>query len=1148
MRARLHPLSHPRSRWVRPLALGVAVVAALGAASCGVLGWILASGPVSLDVATPWLTSALEERFGGQHRIEVGGTVLERDEDGRTALRLRDIVVRDRGGAVVATAPKADVGLTGFLTGNLRAERLSLIGAEMALRIERDGQVRMFAGGEDITGQLADAEPSMRSVELVSPIAPPLRPDAPEQPNLLAVALQWLRSLDDGGLDGRDLLEVGLRNGTIAIDDRRSGKQLNFGHINFSLTRLKQGGAALAVSSQGTDGPWSLNATVTAGTGGGRVVEAVARDISPKDILLALRLDNQDFSADLPLSGALRAEIGADGIPQTLQGRILAGAGFIGDPIIPEGRILIDEAQIELRWDASRRMLMVPIEVQAGPSRMNVLAEVAPPRDRGGAWTFGISRGGLVLSSLAARQEQPLMIDRVAIRGAFDLANKRFVLEQADLRGGSASVALSGALDFSSSEPRLMVGLAGTSMSASAFKRLWPAFVAPELRSWMETHLVAGTVERVTIAMNAPISSLRPNTPPLAADELAIDIVGKGVAMRPVEGLPPAKDAEVTVRVSGPSALVTFGRSVVDLPSGRRMLISGGTFEVPDIFEKVSVSNTRFRVDGAIEAVAEMIAMEPLRDTASLPFDAAGTRGTVSGQVLLTIPLVKNLRRDAVTYSVDGELTGFSAEKFMRGQRAEASLLKISATQNSLQIKGDTKIASTPANVDYRKARGDAEAELRVTTTLDDAARVRLGFDLASALTGPVPVKLTGRLRGADSRLAVEGDLTQTKIVDLLPGWTKPGGKPARVAFVINERPGSTRLEDFVLEGTGATVKGALELDPQGDILNANFPVFAVSDGDKASLKMERNADGVLKVVLRGDLYDGRGLVKTAVAGQRPESRTRKPTQDLELDVKLGAITGHHGEALRAFELKVLRRAGHIRSFALQGKLGPDGFITGDLRARGAGRQVMYVESTDAGALFRLTDTYPKIVGGVMSVAIDPPTTDNAPQDGLLNIRDFMVRGEAALERVASSSAQVAETNDRGTVRSFASTQSGVQFSRMRVEFTRSPGRFAIRDGVVWGPSIGATMDGALDYFRDEVRLRGTFVPAYGLNNLFSRLPVVGMLLGGGANEGLLGITYQVVGPPRAPVLQVNPISAVAPGFLRKLFEFRGTDGTEAQR
>jgi hypothetical protein len=56
---------------------------------------------------------------------------------------------------------------------------------------------------------------------------------------------------------------------------------------------------------------------------------------------------------------------------------------------------------------------------------------------------------------------------------------------------------------------------------------------------------------------------------------------------------------------------------------------------------------------------------------------------------------------------------------------------------------------------------------------------------------------------------------------------------------------------------------------------------------------------------------------------------------------------------------------------------------------------------------------------------------------------------------------------------------------------------------------------------------------------MFGRLPFVGPLLGG-QNEGLLGVTYEVVGPPHAPTLRVNPISAVAPGFLRKLFEFRG--------
>src|SRR6266568_817727 len=112
------------------------------------LWWRLGSGPIDLDVATPWLTAAIEENFGSRHQIEVGGTQLERDEQGRTALRIRDIVVRDPDGAVVASAPKAEVGVSsaGLITGRVRAERLSLVGAEMQVRIEPDSKVTVFAG------------------------------------------------------------------------------------------------------------------------------------------------------------------------------------------------------------------------------------------------------------------------------------------------------------------------------------------------------------------------------------------------------------------------------------------------------------------------------------------------------------------------------------------------------------------------------------------------------------------------------------------------------------------------------------------------------------------------------------------------------------------------------------------------------------------------------------------------------------------------------------------------------------------------------------------------------------------------------------------------------------------------------------------
>ena len=78
---------------------------------------------------------------------------------------------------------------------------------------------------------------------------------------------------------------------------------------------------------------------------------------------------------------------------------------------------------------------------------------------------------------------------------------------------------------------------------------------------------------------------------------------------------------------------------------------------------------------------------------------------------------------------------------------------------------------------------------------------------------------------------------------------------------------------------------------------------------------------------------------------------------------------------------------------------------------------------------------------------MDPPTTDDLPQEGVLNVRDFSIRGESELAACR-----------RRLIRAGAMPQAsaaGVTFSRMRAEFTRSPGKLAMRDGVVWGPGDG---------------------------------------------------------------------------------------------
>src|SRR4029079_9340927 len=141
--------------------------------------------------------------------------------------------------------------------------------------------------------------------------------------------------------------------------------------------------------------------------------------------------------------------------------------------------------------------------------------------------------------------------------------------------------------------------------------------------------------------------------------------------------------------------------------------------------------------------------------------------------------------------------------------------------------------------------------------------------------------------------------------------------------------------------------------------------------------------------------------------------------------VKLATVTGYNVEALRGVELRMSRSNGHVRQFGMIAKLGTSASVSGDLRAYPGGRQVVYLESNDAGALLRFTDMYSRVVGGQMWIAMDAPTADQQQQEGGINSRDFSVRRESELRGVASGSYTDSPAPPQAT-------GAGVTFARMR--------------------------------------------------------------------------------------------------------------------
>ena len=196
--------------------------------------------------------------------------------------------------------------------------------------------------------------------------------------------------------------------------------------------------------------------------------------------------------------------------------------------------------------------MQLPLDVHSGPSRVNFVAQLDVPEAASAPWVLTIPRGLVVFASADRSRDPPLIIDRVTVRARIDPVKHLFEIEQADLGGMAGGFALSGAIDFSSGDPRLQLGVAGTRMTVSAFKRLWPAMVTPRLRSWVVDRISGGTVERVVIATNAPLSTLEPGGPPLPDDGLSIELVTSGNTLRVVDGLPALRDADLDDARAGP--------------------------------------------------------------------------------------------------------------------------------------------------------------------------------------------------------------------------------------------------------------------------------------------------------------------------------------------------------------------------------------------------------------------------------------------------------------------------------------------------------------------------------------------------------------------------------------------------------------------
>jgi hypothetical protein len=243
-------------------------------------------------------------------------------------------------------------------------------------------------------------------------------------------------------------------------------------------------------------------------------------------------------------------------------------------------------------------------------------------------------------------------------------------------------------------------------------------------------------------------------------------------------------------------------------------------------------------------------------------------------------------------------------------------------------------------------------------------------------------------------------------------------------------------------------------------------------------------------------------------------------------DLAFDRVTLAHRIQIGGVRAEIVGAGGHIAS-AHASATGPVP-MTGRLAARPEGGRALDVSTDDAGALLEAFDLTDRIRDGRMSVAAT--LAGDAPDDGItgtLHLDRFTLLRVPALVRLLRDL----------TVYGLAdpARSPNLSVSRVTVPFRWRDGTLALDHASAWQPALGLTARGAIDTDDDRLNINGTIVPAYIVNTLPGRIPLVGRLFSPERGGGLLAATFTLRGPSGDPAVSVNPLAALLPGMLRDL-------------
>ncbi|MBK8544154.1 MAG: hypothetical protein IPL62_11765 [Caulobacteraceae bacterium] len=1112
--------------------LGLVAALAIG---LGVAWWRLSQGPIELNAMRDQIKTELSQARSGRpvgiERVELG---LSRR--GGLELRAVGVTVEDGRGGVLSRSDEARISLDvlPLLIGRISVSRAEFVGGALTFTRRPNGAMYIAFGPEgappDIIIQAPSRNESLenRVVRVLDSMADAFKPV---------------------GAGGR-LREVSVQGAALTLIDEAGGGRWTADAANLELARR---GRSLTLSAdaalEGAEGVAPATLRITTDTHfQSAVIEFGAENARPRALFSPAALG--PFAAlDAPVTMNISVGLDREAGVNRFEGDVTIGGGSadIGDE-----RLRLSGGRLHGRYDIQSDELIID-QISLAGDRTRVGGDIrvrdvsaimrAAPNEPA---AFNISLPSMRLD-VPGTFAEPLAFSNVRVVGSIVSADRTINFTELTAHTGEGTFNGTGRVYWADVAGHSHVGLqlngaVDGALEARDVLHMWPVGLGESAREYLARTITSGRVTDGTVRINITPADIADGV--LTDDAVDVRFNITNAAMQFIETMSPVTNA----RGSG---VLRGNRFDMTIPEARfhGMTITNGRIEAPQFKPRGAMLTISARADGDARQILEVLAMEPISLGDRLPIEATTAAGRGSVNIRIQRPMVREAPFEAWRFNVDGTIRDFAGNMSTRRVALSQGQLTVHGDQRAVTVSGPIRAGdSVIPNVRWTEHIGRtgpnaaSSSEYQISGDFDANDLERLGYPVARYAQGRIGVTVTGQGRGFDvDNARIDLDL-RNAVVELPRGfWTKRAGQAASARFVVQRlSDGGLAFNDIYARGAGLFTQGRARLGRDNTLLEVDLPRLVIEGSSDARVNAVRAQDGALEVNVRGALFDaapfmGSETSPDARAQATPTSARAPASNDsgaMRASVIVDRLKMRGGATLANANVHVATVRNGLMTLTAEGRSpGGEAFsLTLGARAGDARSRVRF-RAGDAGFAVRALTGAENVVGG--SASADGDWRGGAQSQARFNVqmRDFQVVRLPAMARLLSSAGSLT-----GMVEML--NGDGIGFNALDAEMTYANDRLQFTEGRMAGPSLGLTGSGSYDIRDDNLDIDGVVAPSPMLNlSMLGSIPVIGDLLVSRRGEGVFGMTYSINGHAGEPRVGVNPVSALTPGILRRIFE-----------